>query len=340
METAARLHPAQELRDLGCAVLKAAGAPPGTARTVADSLVESNLRGHDSHGVLRLGQYTRFVADGVVDPAAAPEVERRRGAIAVVDGRSGFGQLAARLAVVEAGTLARAHGVAAVAIRRGTHVGRLGEYVEALALEGLVALAFCNADPTVAPFGGRERRLGTNPLAWAAPRAAPNPPLVMDWATAAQAEGKLAVARAKGERAPPGVLVDAEGRPSEDPNDFYAGGALLPFGAHKGSGLSVMIELTGGALSRAGLSTLAGHGEGNGTVIVALDPAAFAPQGEFETEAEEFCAALAATKPAEGFEEVLVPGELENRTRERRLKEGIPIPPATWAELQALRGSA
>jgi LDH2 family malate/lactate/ureidoglycolate dehydrogenase len=336
MEREGDLHSADELRELARAVLERAGAPPATARTVADSLVEANLRGHDSHGVRRLVPYTRAIRDGHVDPAGVPEFVRSRGAVAIVDGRRGFGQLAARLAVAEAAALAREHGAAAVAIRRCTHVGRLGEWVEALALEGLVALAFCNSDPTVAPFGGRERRLGTNPLAWAAPRAAPAPPLVMDWATAATAEGKLAVAQARGDRAPAGVLIDAAGRPSDDPADFYGGGALLPFGAHKGSGLSVMIELVGGALSQVGLSTLAGHDDGNGTVLIALDVAAFVPPEEFAAQAEAFCAALAATAPADGFDEVLVPGEIENRTRARRAREGAPLPPATWAELQAL----
>jgi LDH2 family malate/lactate/ureidoglycolate dehydrogenase len=338
MEGQGELHSPDELRELARVVLEHVGASADTARVVADSLVEANLRGHDSHGVRRLAPYAQFVRDGDVDPAAEPEVALRRGAVVIVDGRLGFGQLAGRLAVREAAALAREHGVAAVAIRRGAHIGRLGEYVEALALEGFVALAFCNTDPTVAPFGGRERRLGTNPLAWAAPRRAPSPPLVMDWATAAVAEGKLAVAQARGERAPEGAVVDARGRPSTDPADFYAGGALLPFGAHKGSGLAVMIELVGGALTQAGLSTLEGHGLGNGTVLIALDVAAFVPREEYEAQAEAFCAALAGTAPADGFEEVLVPGEAEVRTRARRAREGVPLPAATWSELQALKG--
>jgi LDH2 family malate/lactate/ureidoglycolate dehydrogenase len=157
-------------------------------------------------------------------------------------------------------------------------------------------------------------------------------------ATAAIAEGKLAVARARGEQAPEGVLVDAAGEPSRDPEAFYDGGALLPFGAHKGSGLSVMIELVGGVLSGAGVSSLDGHDEGNGTILVALDVSAFGPREDFEDQAEGFCAALTGTAPARGFDEVLVPGEIERRTRARRAREGVPVPPATWAELEALKG--
>ncbi len=340
MESIDELHTTEELLRLACAGLEEAGAPPLTAAAVGESLVEANLRGHDSHGVRRVAPYVQFVRDGHLDPAAEPVVGARHGAVVIVDGQRGFGQLAARLAVSELAGLAREHGVAAAVIRRSNHIGRLGEYVEALAEQGLISLAFCNSDPTVAPFGGRERRLGTNPLAWAAPRRPPAPPIVMDWATSAIAEGKLAISQARGEPAPDGVMLDAAGEPSTDPAAFYDGGALLPFGAHKGSGLSVMIELVGGALSGMGVSSLAGHGEGNGTVLLALDVGAFMPREDFEGQAEAFCAELAGTAPAAGFDEVLVPGEIERRRRARRAREGVPIPAATWSELEALKGGA
>jgi LDH2 family malate/lactate/ureidoglycolate dehydrogenase len=135
------------------------------------------------------------------------------------------------------------------------------------------------------------------------------------------------------------VLVDAAGEPSRDPDAFYDGGALLPFGAHKGSGLSVMIQLIGGTL--AGTGVFGEQGEAaNGTVLLALDPTAFIPREDFDEEAEAFCRALAGTKPAAGFEAVLLPGEIERRTRAHRAREGIPIPAATWSELTALKGGA
>jgi LDH2 family malate/lactate/ureidoglycolate dehydrogenase len=330
------IHSAGELLSLARDVLEAAGAPPATARVVAESLVESNLRGHDSHGVRRLVPYLGFVERGQIDPTAEPDVIQRRGAVVIVDGGGGFGQPAARLAVEELTRLAREHGTAAAAIRRANHVGRLGEWAEQLADEGLIGLAFCNAEPTVAPYGGRERRLGTNPLAWATPG---RPPLVMDWSTATMPEGKLAVALARGEQVPEGVLVNADGEPSTDPADFYAGGALLPLAAHKGSGLSVMIQLVGGAL--AGTGVFGEQGEAaNGTVLIALDPSAFVAGDDFEEEAEAFCAALAGTSPAAGFDGVLVPGEIERRTRARRAQEGVPIPATTWSELESLKGGA
>jgi LDH2 family malate/lactate/ureidoglycolate dehydrogenase len=316
------IYSADSLRELAREILDHAGASPTNAAIVADSLVEANLRGHDSHGVLRLTRYVQFIADGRLDPQAEPETTEARGAAVVVDGNHGFGQVASRTAVAELIPRARTHGTASAAVRHANHVGRLGEWVEALADEGLIAFAFCNADPTVAPFGGKERRLGTNPFAWAAPRH--GAALVMDWSTATMAEGKVAVARARGETVPEGVLVDADGNASTDPNAFYEGGALLPFGAHKGSGLSVMIQIAGGALGATGVFGGAGAGD-NGLVVIALDPTAFT--ADFEDEAEALCEALAS-------DGVLVPGEIEQRTRAQRVRDGIPLPADTWSELQ------
>ncbi len=280
--------------------------------------------------MLRLARYAQYIEQGRLDPKAEPDAIRTRGAALVVDGRHGFGQVASRLAVAELIPRTREHGVASAAVRDANHVGRIGEWVEALADDGLVALAFCNADPTVAPFGGSERRLGTNPFAWSAPRRKPNPPLVMDWSTATMAEGKVAVALARGETVPDGVLVDKDGRPSNEPAAFYDGGALLPFGAHKGSGLSVMIQIAAGALGGTGVFGGAGAGD-NGLVLIALDPTAFTD--DFERESEALCQALAS-------DGVLVPGEIEQRTRAQRARDGIPLPADTWSELQGLKSGA
>lgn len=323
-----RLIAADGLRDLAEGILAAAGTPPGAAGIVAASLVDADLAGHGSHGVRRLAPYLGMIEAGVIDPAAEPRTESRRGATAVVSGRGGFGQLAARHAVEEAAALAAAHGVGVVALGRCNHVGRLGEYAEALARRGLVGQIVGNADPTVAPHGGHRRMLGTNPMAWAAPRAGGNA-VVMDWASAAMAEGKLALLRAEGAAAPPGVLVDQDGRPSIDPEDFYRGGALLPFGGHKGYGLSVLIEMVGGLLTGTGVGSSPGYDGTFGTMITAVDVTAFVPLDDFHAQAEDFCRALRAAG-------ALVPGDPEAATRELRLKEGIPVPPAIWAELGVL----
>jgi uncharacterized oxidoreductase len=330
------LVPADDLRELATEILVSLGAAPADAVVVANSLVLSNLLGHDSHGVRRLISYAREVRAGRIDPAARPRTERVRPGAIVVHGGRAFGQLAAGHAVRELRTVAAVHGCGVAAIRECNHVGRLGEYVGSLAEQDLVALAFGNADPTVAPYGGRERRLGTNPLAWAAPRAAGHPPVIMDWATAAVAEGKVAVARDAHERVPDGLLLDAAGQASAEPSDFYAGGALLPFGAHKGYGLSVLIEIVGGLLSGAGIGSLPGYDGRFGTMLVAFDIAAFTSPDLFREQTEAFCRALAGTPPADGHREVLVPGEPEERIRRRRNRDGVPISEATWHELHAL----
>ncbi|MEN3610844.1 Ldh family oxidoreductase [Plantactinospora sp. ZYX-F-223] len=334
--------PADELVEIAARILTTAGSPEPPARAVATSLVESDLVGHDSHGVRRLIPYVDAVRGGMIDPSADPVIRRRHRATAVVDGRRGFGQLAARLAVTEARELAREYGVGVVTIGNCNHIGRLGEYVQLLAETDAIGLAFCNINPTVAPYGGRERRLGTNPLAWSAPRAEGRPPVVVDFATSAIAEGKLALSLARQERVGAGLLVDAEGRDSTDPSDFYAGGALLPFGQHKGYGLSVMIEIVGGLLSGAGISSLPGYDNTNGTVLIAIDIGTFLPVSAFRTRSEGFCRLLGDTAPAverdPGPDGVLVPGEKEAHTRAARISDGIPLAPSTWRELAELPG--
>nr|WP_255429934.1 Ldh family oxidoreductase [Streptomonospora sp. PA3] len=330
-----------ELTETAEAVLRGMGAPAGIALAVAGSLVDSNLVGHDSHGVRRLPVYARAVELGRIDPAALPEVEGRDGAVVTVRGNRSFGQVAAATAVRALKEAAADHGIGIAAVRECNHIGRLGEYVESLAESGFIGIALCNVDPTVAPFGGRERRLGTNPLAWALPcGSADDPagdgPVVMDWATSAIAEGKLAMARARGEQAPEGVLMDASGRVSTDPADFYQGGALLPFAGHKGYGLSVMIEAVGGLLSGGGVSCLPGYDGGNGTVLIGVDPARFMPADAFRAQVEDFCEELRRTPPAEGGDEVLVPGDAERRARAERAETGVPVPASVWSALTGL----
>lgn len=323
-----------ELVGVALAVLRSVGVPDEGADVVARSLVLSNLVGHDSHGVRRLVGYVADVRSGKVDPRATPDAERTRPGTVVVHGRRAFGQLAAGRAVTE--LLDARHGSGVAVIRDCNHVGRLGEYVAELAGHDLVAMAFGNADPTVAPYGGRERRLGTNPLAWAAPRAKGKPPVVMDWATSVVAEGKLAVARDRQEQVPEGLVLDAQGRASVDPGDFYRGGVLLPFGGHKGYGLSVLIEIVAGLLSGTGIGSMPEYTGDFGTVLVAFAIDAFQPVDEFRARTEEFCRALDETPPAYGHREVLVPGEPEERTRAERERDGIPIADVTWQELHAL----
>jgi len=329
---------ADYLRTLSAAILGVLGAPIESARVVGDSLVEANLVGHDSHGVIRLPGYARFAQAGRVVPDAIPEAATVRPGAIHIDGHWGWGQVAARLATELVSDRARDSGVAAATIGNCNHVGRLGAYVEAVAQAGMGGLAVCNAPAAVALYGGSERLLGTNPIAIAVPGGAGQPPLLVDIATSVVAEGKLNVARAKGERVAPGLLLNRDGRPSEEPADFYDGGALLPFGGHKGSGLSVMVELLGGALSGMAPAALPEYRIGNGTLLIALDIAAFVPLDRFRDQVRRFCERLKASRTAEGFDGVLLPGEPELRAREQRAREGIALPEQTWNEIHALAG--
>jgi LDH2 family malate/lactate/ureidoglycolate dehydrogenase len=313
-------------------VLAAAGAPAETAEIVAGSLVLSNLKGVDSHGVVRVAQYVREIETGRIDPLARPVVDDR-GAAIVLDGRWCFGQIAAREATRLAVERSAQTAVAVATVSSVQHVGRLGEYVETAAASGRVALACTNTGPAggrVAPHGGREPSLGTNPFAYAVPAGA-NPAVVADFATSAAAEGRLRLARQTGSPVPEGWIVDAEGKPTTDPNDYYAGGALLPAGGHKGYALGLLAELLGGVLAGAGCAS-AGDEPGNGVVMVLLDPARWRPLETFLAGVDRAVDAVCRVPPAPGFRRVQLPGGPEAEVEAERRVRGIPVPEATWRE--------
>ncbi len=328
-----RFFSPDSLHAMTLAVLTAVGTHPDDAAKVADSLIEGNLTGHDSHGVIRLGGYFDAVTEDVVDPAARPAISRRKGATGLVDAGRGFGQPAMWAATDLAGEIGSELGVAAVAVSRSYHVGRVGPYVEALARRGLIGIAMANCAPSVAPFGASSRVFGTNPIAWAVPRANREEPISHDIATAAIAEGKLKVARAKGVTVPAGLLVDLDGVPTTDPNDFYAGGAILTFGEHKGSGLSFLAQLLGRGLAGMDPSGYTGPRGVNGPVLIAIDPECFAPYDEFIERIEDQCAAVLNARLAASVDEILLPGDPERRARAERLRTGIPIADATVDDL-------
>jgi uncharacterized oxidoreductase len=202
----------------------------------------------------------------------------------------------------------------------------------------MVGIAMSNAGPAVAPYGGRQRVLGTNPFAWAAPRGNGQEPLSHDIATAGIAEGKLRVAQAKGQPISAGMLVTAGGRPSVDPDDFYAGGAILPFGGHKGSGINVLAQVLGRGLAGMDTSGFDGPRGANGPVIIVIDVRPFTPLEHFTAEIDAQTEQIASSAPAEGFEAVLLPGDPEIATRREREANGIPIPQTTWETLMTLAG--
>jgi uncharacterized oxidoreductase len=325
-----------QLERVGQGVLEALGTPTDLAALVSHSLVESNLVGHDSHGIIRLMEYTGNVRAGQVKPDARCRVIRQTGAMAVVDGAFGWGQAAAQAAARTAITLAEEFGVGAVTITHCNHVGRLGEYVDMMARAGCIGMALANVGAGVAPFGGRTRLLGTNPMAYAVPLRNECDSVLVDFATSSVAEGKLRVSYDKGEHVPPGLIIDKDGNPTTDPSAFYDGGALLPFGGHKGYSLSVMCELIGGALSGMAPSCLPEFGGGNGPLFVTLKVAAFVPEAQFTDQAERFSEAIKAAPTANGVSAVMMPGEPEWNARRHRLAHGIQLPDRTWDDISQL----
>jgi LDH2 family malate/lactate/ureidoglycolate dehydrogenase len=328
--------PVPSLHRLACNLIAATGAPEETARIVADSLINANLAGHDSHGVLRLTGYLNGVRQGHVRPEAAPELIAQSGATAIVDGAHGWGQPAMWLATHAAIDRAREHGLGAAVVRNSYHIGRVAPYVEAIAESGMIGLAMAIAAPAVAPFGGRGRVVGRIPFAWAVPRAEGKLPVSLDVATAGIAEGKLRVARSRGLTVPSGNIVDRNGRASIDPADFYDGGALLPFGAHKGSGFSLLAQFIGRGLAGMDPTPFSGPRGVNGPFVLAMDIGRFSDLDHFRGEVEAQCDAVTDCPPAEGCDAVLLPGEPEIAMRAARERDGVPIPDSTWAELQSL----
>jgi hydroxycarboxylate dehydrogenase B len=331
MQTANELISITEARILGTSLLTSVGTPLHYAEIIVDSLIDAQACGHASHGIIRLLDYTDAVSQGLLKADAAPSIKSESISAVVVDAARGWGHIACLLAMEHVSKKARQTGIAVATIQNCNHIGRLGEYVERLADHGLVAMMWCNGDPAVAAFGGRERLFGTNPFASSIPTS--SRPVVIDFATAAGAEGKLRVARANGESVPPEWVIDAAGRPSQDPNDFYAGGALLPFGGHKGYCLTLMIELLGGALSQVHPNMSPKYTYGWGTVLIVMDPSALVPMDLFLQDIDQAVNVVRATPPSDPARPVLIPGDLEHQSREKSITH-LTVSSAVWNALR------
>lgn len=332
---------AEYLKRISREVFLAAGIPSEDAELVSDSLVTSNLMGMDSHGIIRVIQYLDLLAEGKIVPGVKLEIVTDTPAMAVARGGWGIGQVIARQAAMLAVEKARQCGIGAVSVGECSHTGRVGEHTAWVAEHGMLGLATVNshgAATHVAPWGGREGRLSTNPISFAAPMNA-QPPLVVDVATSVTAEGKIRVARNSGKKLPDAWVISADGQISDDPNDLYGPprGAILPLGGivgHKGYALSIMIDILSGSLSGAGLSG-SGTRLGNGFYIQAIDIQKFVPMEEFYERIGQFAAFLKSSKLAPGFSEILMPGEYEYRMMDKRLKEGIVVDDETWRQLSS-----
>lgn len=332
----------EQLFSLSTRILEAAGVPAADAAIVADELRGANLVGHDSHGVMRLMQYVQMIQDGAVRPGGEFTIVRDGPAFAVADAHFNLGQVAATAALRIATEKARREGVASVFVRNCNHVGRLGSYTRRAALEGFAALMSVNSPGPggVAPFGGLDRKLGTNPISLAAP--ARGDALVLDMTTSATAEGKLRVAYQKGESVPDGLIIDPAGNPSTKPAAFYdaPGGAILPLGGpllgHKGYGLSVMVDVFCGILSGSGVARDDLPRGANGVWLLLIDIERLLPRSEYDGWIDRYVAHLRSSRLAPGCTEILLPGEIEERRSAERTARGVSIPDETWRQITAL----
>lgn len=335
---------AEELKKLGIALFAAVGVPPAEAELVADHLVESSLLGHDSHGPLRFPQYVEMVRQGTVKPAAPTQVLRATRCLAQLSGNWNFGPVSAEAAMRMALELTSQVPLCVVTLKECNHVARLGRFAALAARENRIALIAANGhggDLAVAPFGGAQRRLPTNPLCLALPTCRPWP-LVLDMTTSAISGGTLRLHHNLGTPTPPDRLIDAQGEPTVDTRAYYGPppGAVLPLGfpgaGHKGFGLAVMVDILAGALSGAGCSRATPGRSGNALFIALIDIAAFTPLERFFQESEQFIAWIKSSPPAAGFAEVLLPGEQAWRISQERLRQGIAVDERAWAQISAL----
>jgi len=349
------VYRSEHLEDFGRRLATGLGAPTDVAEEVARHLVRANLAGHDSHGLIRLGQYAEQAAAGDLVPSALPTVVHSAPGGGLVDAARGFGQYstmyATRIAIEAASRL----GVGAVAIRRSMHIGRVGEYVETIMAAGQLGIVTVGSGgPGVGGMnvpGTAQRFFGANPWTFGMPGDTGG--VLVDISTATVAEGKVRVARDGGTPLKPGSIVDASGRATTDPEDFYRGGSILPLGGevagHKGYGLALASMLFG-ALSMIddddptmiGASSVSGddtEGRAAGVLIVTIDPAAFGRPAGYREIVDEVTARIRSTPPSEGRPAPIIPGEPEERTAEARREAGIELPDATIARLNSLAES-
>ena len=322
-------------------IFTAGGCRDDEAVRIARNLVDANLTGHDSHGVIRVIRYVKWMSAGDVKPGQSITSVHDTPAMAVVDGHMGFGQTICEQAMDLLAEKTKAIGIGVVAIRHVGHTGRQGAWAEQLARHGLISMHFLNTTGigcSAVPFGGSDRRLSPSPIAMCVPHPADGPLILLDFTTTVVAEGKLAVARNKGLPVPEGTIVDKDGRPTTDPNDFYAGGGLLTIAGHKGHGLNIMADLLAGVLSGGGCTKAGVTVMENAMTSIALNPGPLVDREAYEAEILRFWDWVKASPPKDPAHPVLMPGEMEHRTRERRMAEGVPIDETTWA--QVLEGAA
>lgn len=333
---------AERLKSIVSTLLVASGASKEEAEIISTHSVGANLAGHDSHGAILIPTYIERVEKGHIVPGAPIEVVQENPNTTVIDGNWGFGYVVAEHAMKTTIEKAAKGGVAAATVYRQSHIGRLADYPLMAAEAGMIGMITADSGRSpknVAPFGGREARLGTNPISIAVPSNLEGP-FYIDMATSAAAAGKIKVAEARGKSIPMGWVLDKDGKHTTDPKAFSAGGALLPLGGtdggYKGYGLGAMVEIFCGLLTGLGFGVEPTGRHNDGVFMAAFNVSAFRPLETFKQDVTDFAHYLKSTPLAEGFTEILYPGEIEFRQTQKHLREGIAIEDKTWAKLKEL----
>ncbi|MCH2662449.1 Ldh family oxidoreductase [bacterium] len=335
-----RLQAAQ-IEKIAADLLAGAGAPPAEAAIVAKHSVEANLTGHDSHGIIQIPNYINRVEQGHIVPGAPIDIVSDTPTTTVVDGNWGFGYVVTEEAMKRTIAKAEQQNVAAATVYRQGHVGRVADYPLMAVEHGMIGLMTADSGRSpkaVAPFGGRLARLGTNPISIAVPSDLEGP-LYFDMSTAAVAAGKIKLAEARGQQVPAGWIIDAEGHSTTDPAALSQGGALMPLGGDvgfKGYALATMVEILSALLTGLGFGVEPTGRHNDGCFIAVFKVDAFRDLATFKREVADFAQYLKETPTADGFNEVLYPGEIEHMRRTERLRDGVDVEDATWAKLIAL----
>ena len=330
----------QALKQTCTQILAAAGLGSAHAELVADTLVQADLWGHQSHGTLRLPSYISRLRSGAVDAGAEPIVDRDSGPLVLMDGRNAMGQIVAAAAMNLAVERAKKFGVAAISVHDSNHFGTAMYFTLLAALKGCIGFLATNASPAMPPWGGRTKAIGTNPWSWAAP-AGEHPPMVLDIANTAVARGKIHLARQRRESIPLGWALDAQGIPTTDPESALAG-VTLPMAGHKGYAIALMMDVLAGVLSGSAFgSDVSGPFQHErpgrvGHFVLALNVEAFMPLSEFEQRQDELIRALKQSPLADGSDKILYPGEPEARFAEEAATQGISLPIETVKALEQL----
>src|SRR5688572_10246120 len=317
MPSVPRIDP-DRLMEFAAAVYAAEGVPPADARLVADTLVQADLWGHQSHGVLRLGWYWERLRNGVMRPVTQPQLVIDAGAVALIDGHDGVGYVLTKLAAEEAIKRAKQHGVSAVGVRNSNHFGTCMYYTLMAAREGCVGLLTSNGGPAMAPWGGRQKIIGTNPWSVAAP-VGTRPPFVVDMANTGVARGKIYLARQKRQPIPLGWAINAAGEPTTDPQEAIDG-IILPMAEHKGYAIAAMVDMLSGVLTGSGFLSAVhspyktAEKSNCGHMMIALDIERFQPLAQFHARMEQYVTQIKSVPRAKGFDEVFYPGEMEARS--------------------------